>query len=480
MKLLEEVRKRIQKLQEERTALAAEQDELRSANLALVDEAEKRGDGVLSTDEQTKLTESRKRLNDIKGEMVSLEERLANEQTTYMELQETEDARRAAAAAGPQGGGEKPDVRVGKEPRIYEGKNGLYLQDLLRTNREFGLSGGDESMQRLQRHAQELQVEARAIGRTTDTEWGFFVPPLYAIDDYAAILRAGRPFADAIGSRPLPSGVDQVKIPRLTTGTKVRVQAGDKAAVTTQDLVSAETTAELVTIAGYIDVAVQALDQSPLPTQDIIFEDLEADYVLQLDSLLLSGAGPASNQPLGALTLGGTAVVTYTDATPTPAEFYRKVGEAVATVNANRKLPPDVIIMHPSRWYWLASALDANGRPFAGFAGSFPQNVGANLSNIAPEARVGQMFGLPVIIDPSLPVNLGTGTNQDVVIVARIADARFWEGTPRMAARPVADAASENLLVRLVFYRYVIFLPGRYPTSWAKIDGTGLTTPAFT
>lgn len=477
MKLIEEVRKRIEALKTERDAKQREQDELRTEMVQLVDAAEKRGDGDMNEQEKARWTEARTRITDIKGEIVALEERLAAEQTTYLELQETEDARRAAAAAA---GDHKVDVRVGSEPRVYEGKPGLYLRDIMRSNPDFGLGGDGEARARLQRHAQELELEARAIGRTTDAEWGFFVPPLYDLGDYADILRAGRPFADLLGSRPLPSGVDQVKIPRLTTGTKVRVQAGDKAAVTTQDVVSAETTAELVTVAGYIDVAVQALDQSPVDTQDILFEDLQADYTLQLDTLLLSGAGPASNQPLGVLTLGGTAVVTYTDATPTPAEFYRKVGEAVATVNANRKLPPDVIVMHPARWYWLASALDTAGRPFAGFAGSFPQNVGANMDRVAPENRVGTMFGIPVIIDPNMPANLGAGTNQDTVIVARIADARFWEGTPRMSARPVVDAAGENLLVRLLFYRYVIFLPGRYPTSWAKIDGTGLTTPAFT
>lgn len=477
MKLLEEIQKRIAKLTEDRAALVTESTNRNAEAVGLVDAAEKRGDADMSEAEKAKFAEARSRINDIKGEIAKLDEELQRANSDMVELQETEDARRAAAAAAPKG---DTKVTVGKEPRAYAGNPGMYLRDLMRSNGEFGLGGDVESRERLARHAREIEVESRAIGRTTDTEWGFFVPPLYELSDYAEILRAGRPFADLIGSRPLPSGVDQVKIPRLTTGTKARVQAGDKAAVTTQDVVTAETTAELVTVAGYIDVAVQALDQSPLDTQNILFEDLQADYVTQLDTLLWSGAGPASNQPLGALTLGGTAIVTYTDATPTAAEFYRKVGEAVATVNANRKLPPNVIIMHPSRWYWFASSVDTAGRPLTGFDNSFPQNVPAFMSEVAPEARVGTMFGLPVIIDPNMPTNLGAGTNQDTVVVTRITDTRFWEGTPRMSARPVVDAASENLLVRLLFYRYVIFLPGRYPTAWVKIDGTGLTTPAFT
>lgn len=480
MKLLEEIQRRIAKMKEDKATLEAESLAKNAEARGILAEVEKRGDGALTDEETTKFSEARKRIADIKGEIAKLDEDLQRAQEQYLEIRETEDAARAAAVASAPEPDARGRVTVRSEPRIYGAQPGLYVRDLIRTQREFGLAGGEEAMERLQRHSKENEVEARAIGRLTDTEWGFFVPPLYALDDYAEILRAGRPFADLLNPRTLPSGVDQVKIPRLTTGTKVRVQAGDKAAVTTQDLVSAETTAELVTVAGYIDVAVQAIDQSPLDTQDIIFEDLQADYGTQLDTLLWSGAGPASNQPLGVLTLTGTAVVTWTDANPTAPEMYRKIGEAVATVNGNRKLPPNVIIMTPARWYWFASSVDTAGRPLTGFDNSFPQNVPAFMSNIAPEARVGTMFGLPVIIDPNMPTNLGAGTNQDTILVGRITDARFWEGTPRMSARPVVDAASENLLVRLLFYRYVIFLPGRYPTSFAKVDGTGLVTPAFT
>jgi len=157
------------------------------------------------------------------------------------------------------------------------------------------------------------------------------VPPLYAISDYAELARAGRPFADSLMPADLPGGVDSVKVPRITTGTKMRVQAGDKAAVTTQDIVTAETTAELVTVAGYVDVAVQAIDQAPIDTQALLFADLEADYAQQFDTLLWSGAGPGSDEPLGVLTLGGTNSSTYTDTTPTVGELYPKIGSSSPT-----------------------------------------------------------------------------------------------------------------------------------------------------
>lgn len=482
MKLLEEVRRRIAALQAERQELEAQRNAANAEAAAIVTAVEQRGDADLTDDERARFDEARARANTIKGGLATKDQELQEQRARELELLEVEDQRAAAAAAAsPTPDRLAPgDSVVRKEQRVYAAHPAQYLKDLVRAEPQFGLAGRDEAMGRLQRHLQEEQVEARAVGRTTDTELGFFVPPLYAIDEFAGILRAGRPLADVIGPRPLPAGVDSVRVPRLTTGTKVRVQAGDKAAVTTQDVVSAETNADLVTVAGYIDVAVQAIDQAPVDTQDILFEDLAADYTFQIDTLLATGAGPASSQPLGILTLGGTSTVTYTDASPTAGELYRKIGEAIATVQTARRLPPEVIIMTPARWWWIVSSLDAQGRPFPGFSDSSPTNVGVILERIAPEARVGSIMGIPVIVDPNLPTNLGVGTNQDTVIVARISDTRFWEGAPRMAARPVADAASENLLVRLVYYRYSIFLPGRFPVSWAKIDGTGLVTPAFT
>lgn len=479
MTLLEQVRARIAELNQQRAAKDAERSQALVAASAIVQGVEARGDSELTDDERRSFDEHRAKANTVKGELAELDTQLQDQRARELELLEVEEARAAAAtvAVKPPADGPGGPAVVRKEERVYAAHPGQYIQDLVRT--QYRLEGFEASQDRLNRHGREVQVEARAVGRTTDAELGFFVPPLYAIDDFAAIIRAGRPFADALGPRPLPAGIDSVRVPRFTTGTKVRKQAGDKAAVTTQDVVSAETSADLVTMAGYIDVAVQAIDQSPVDTQEILFQDLGQDYAFQVDTLLLSGAGPASNEPLGALTLGGTTTVTWTDSSPTPGEFYRQIGAAISAVNTNRKLPPEVIVMTPARWWWLVSSLDAQGRPFPGFSNSAPANVGVLSNRLAPEGVVGSILGIPVIIDSNLPTNLGVGTNQDTVIVARISDARLWEGTPHMAARPVVDASAENLLVRLVYYRYGIFLPGRYPTSWAKIDGTGLVTPVF-
>jgi hypothetical protein len=60
-------------------------------------------------------------------------------------------------------------------------------------------------------------------------------------------------------------------------------------------MATATVTAPVRTIAGQEDVALQLLDQSPIAFDQIVFEDLIADYNLQLDTQLWSApARPAS------------------------------------------------------------------------------------------------------------------------------------------------------------------------------------------
>jgi len=76
-----------------------------------------------------------------------------------------------------------------------------------------------------------------------------------------------------------------------------------------------------------------------------------------------------------------------------------------------------------------------------------------------------------------LPTNLGSGTNEDRIIVARAEDVILYESVPRAEAfrEPLADKL--GILVRV--YNYVATQGGRTPKSIAVISGTGLVAPAF-
>jgi hypothetical protein len=158
-------------------------------------------------------------------------------------------------------------------------------------------------------------------------------------------------------------------------------------------------------------------------------------------------------------------------------KLYAKIADAIQQIHSTRFLPPSAIIMHPRRWGWMLAQVDTTNRPLviSNNGGAF--NQPAVLERVASEAIVGTLQGLPVIVDPSVPTNLGAGTNEDRVIIARLQDLYLWEA-PEVQRR-FDGVLSGNLQVRLQVYEYAAFSAARLPSAVAVMSGTGFTTPAF-
>jgi len=326
---------------------------------------------------------------------------------------------------------------------------------------------------RLQRYAQENEVEKRDVGTGA---FGALIPPQYLIDMFAPIARAGRPTANVAASHELPDEGMTLNIPRGTTGTATAVQATENTGVQETDFDETTLAVPVVTIAGQQDMSRQSLERGR-GNDEIIFADLVADYAVKLNVQLISGSG-SSGQHLGILNTAAINAVTYTDATPTVAEVYPKLADALQQINTNRFLPATVWLMHPRRWGWFTAAVDSTGRPLVGIhAPMNPVGVGqaAEYGQV-----VGEILGVPVVTDASIPTNLGAGTNEDVIVGARAADLHLWEQNGGMPAQlKFEETQAGSLTVKLVVYGYSGFTAGRYPKAVATIGGTGLITPTF-
>jgi len=365
-------------------------------------------------------------------------------------------------------------VTVGKEPRTYEkgarennGEFRSFFRDILRAeNGEAGAQG------RLARHAREIAVEHRDI--STSSGGVGLVPPQYLLDELAEFARAGRPFADALGPRPLPDVGMTFNVPRVTTGTGAAVQS-EGGALQETNAVSDYLSFTVNTVAGMQDVSRQLLDRSDPATDVVIGQDLAADYAKQLDTQLL-------NQATNGITLlSGTNAVTYTDATPTAGELYAKFADAIQLIHTLRFAAPDLIVMHPRRWAFFLGAVDTQNRPLV-----LPDAAGANnLFNAmatgtvsVPQGLVGQIMGLPVVVDPNISITLGAGTNQDTIVVTRRSDQLFYEvGAPSITIE--TGVLSGTGQVRIIAWGYFAFTFARYAKATSIIAGTGLVTPTF-
>lgn len=358
---------------------------------------------------------------------------------------------------------------VRSEPMTYE-KHGRdsYFRDLALRSVGRGDRGTQE---RLERHAREMEVEARA-NSTSDGAGGEFVPPIWLMNEYVEYFRAGRVTANFARSLPLPSGTDSISVPAITTGALVAKQATENSAVTTRDLVTSSTTAEVTTIAGYVDTSLQLVEQSAMAAglDSLIFADLIADRNRQTDVFVLSGSG-TSNEPVGLITAAFTSV-TVSAAAATA--LYGGLGDALNRVATNRYDMPQVILMHPRRWFWMSTRYDTNGRPLVVPDAQGAQNVLAAMGMPKAEGVVGTMLGLPVAIDPNISTT--TSTYFDDVIVWRASDAILMEGAPRLEA--FREPLSSTLGIRFRLYNYAAFST-RTSKSVAYLTGAGLTGPTF-
>jgi len=475
-----------------RARLAEITAEIRGINTT----AETENRQVLTETEETRYGELRTERTQVEARIAQLEEE---------ETREADQARvRELVGANVNGG----PARVVSEPVTYHhGGRSSYFLDLARAT--LGQGDGDGGLEaargRLARHTAELEVELparmarrdaaareqtdrelrregysrRARGsvfetRTnpnrTDGQGGYFVPPLWLIDEYIDLPRFGRTAANLCKNMDLPSGTDSVNLPKVATGTTVAAQTADAASVSSTDLTDTSVSAPVRTIAGQQDIAIQLLDQSPISFDEVVMADLLGDYDAKLDIQVLNGTG-ANGQVTGIIPTSGINAVTYTDATPTLPELWIPLLQAASQIAKNRKLPGTGVVLTPSVWYWALSQLDSTGRPLI-LPNQNVMNAMGAAGELESDGPAGMFtYGLPAFLDGNIPATFGGGT-ETKVLTARWQDLYLWEGA--MRSRVLSEILSGTLQVRIQVYDYVAFMANRRPESISAISGTGV------
>lgn len=367
-------------------------------------------------------------------------------------------------------------IRVASEPHTYEARSGTsFFIDQYRATK------GDAGAQdRLQRHMKEMVTdgiatdpESRAIAEGAGAG-GELVAPMYLQDQFLPLARAARPYADAMQTIPLPPNTNSVSIPRLVTGAATATQL-DLGAVQSTDITTGLLTFPVITVAGQQDLARQLLDRSMPGVDQVLFADLVADYNTKVDVQSLNGSGTGGNAK-GVLQVAGVNTSATTAATV--ANVYAKIADVIQQIHSTRFLPPSAIFMHPRRWGWLLAQSDTAGRPLVVPNAGGPMNVIGNLERVASQMIVGQMLGLPVITDASIPTTLGAGTNEDRIIVQRVEDAWLAEDSP-VKTRVFEEVLSGTLAIRVQVFNYLALTHERYNKSIGVVTGVGLVTPTF-
>lgn len=375
----------------------------------------------------------------------------------------------------------RADVQVVSEPLTYGERQGQAGHSFIRDMIHAAPPGSDmpdpKAIERLQRHRIEMQT--RDSTTTDTTSLGEMVPPLWMVERFAAIARAGRPLANALNPMPLPAGTENIIVPKVTTGGSVHYQTAQNTAIAEQDMVTGGTAQAVVkTLAGQIDTSLQSIEWSPVNMVDQFFLPELASLHANITETVVGTGNNTNGVWQGIIGTSGTQTVTYTSASPTAGSLYSKVADAIQQIHTNRFLPPNLIVMHPRRWAFLLAASDTTGRPLVVPAAHGRFNSMAIQDEVVSEGFVGEMQGLPVLVSSAaIPTNDATGTTNDVVLVMRREDLWFWESSPR--SRVLYEVLSGALTVRIQLYNYNAFMADRYPKAISAIRGTGLGTPSF-
>ena len=324
--------------------------------------------------------------------------------------------------------------------------------------------------ERLARHMTEEKIERRDV---TSANFAGLVVPQFLTELAAPFARAGRPFLEVARKHQLPDSGLVISISKVTTGSSTAVQT-EGAAVSETNMDDTKLDVSVVTVAGQQNVSRQAIERGT-NIDSLVMADLVSAYHTNLDSLFVTTSATSLTNTI-------TQVVTYTDASPTVAELYPKLADAIQRIQTNFFAGPNFILMHPRRLAFILAALDDQKRPLAVPVPNFNGQPAIASGNGAPiYGNSGYtIMGLPVITDANVITTNGAGANEDVIILGNTQEAHLFEqgsGEPMML-RFEQPKASE-LDVTMIVYGYSAFTANRYPNAFSLIGGTGLVTPTF-
>jgi len=327
-------------------------------------------------------------------------------------------------------------------------------------NNDFAAQG------RLARHMQEEQIERRDV---TSAAFAGLMVPQFLTDLAAPFARAGRVTADLARKHELPAQGLTLSISKVTTGSATALQT-EGAAVQETNMDDTKLDLTVKTFAGMQNVSRQALERGT-NIDSLVMADLVSSYNTVLNTAVVAELLASAGQ-----------TVTYTDASPTVAELYPKLVDAVQKVQTTFFAGPNVMIMHPRRLAFILAAVDGQSRPLAvPTPSSSGQPAYAYGSGAVQYGNSGySILGLPVYTDATVSVVQGSGTDQDTIYIGNTQELHLWEqgsGEPMMLR--FEQPKGSELDVQMIVYGYSAFTANRYPNAWAQINGTGLITPSF-
>jgi HK97 family phage major capsid protein len=318
----------------------------------------------------------------------------------------------------------------------------------------------EQARQRLDdlRSAQKLNIgyEQRDLSTSDAPGGGAFVPagaPIFVAEAFGDAARLEASLAREMVQRPLPPYGKTVESARIESGAAVAIQASENSSVQETDLDVAVVSAPIGLIAGQNDVSRQLFERSVLGIDDVLARDLGRALAIEMDRQLVSGSG-LSGQLKGLASVSGIVSVSYTDASPTPAELVSKIWSAFEQLSGASGFGVSdpsryLLVMHPRRFAWLAN----------GFS-----------------TPIRELLPFRIVISAAVRSTLGAGTNEDEIFLLVKDQAIAYLGEPSISVYPEIGSAAMTIRVQARQYGSLLV---RVPNAIARVSGSGLTAPVL-
>lgn len=288
-------------------------------------------------------------------------------------------------------------------------------------------------------------------------------PSVYLVDEFAELSPGARPLTDLL-SRPAPEEGVSVTVGRATTAASAEAQDGENAAPTQSTITIEAEELPLAVAHGGLYVSNQLLRRAPDGAALVVTREVGGAWAGRCEQLVINGSGE-NGEPVGLLSTEDIGEVTHTDDSATAAGFLDKVAAAAALSATGRGLPPDTLVVHPRRWFYL---LGTAGTDTVGRLSSIPRPG-------APPQAIGQACGLDVIASPGVPTDLGTGEDEDIAIVLRAADVPVLETPVEVNVRYAPnDVKAPELSSWAGVSSLLVVLGWDHPEGIVTIGGTGM------
>ena len=207
------------------------------------------------------------------------------------------------------------------------------------------------------------------------------------ISDVLRVVNAGRPTFAALSSAALPSVGNVIEYPLYVSNSMdITEQAAQGDALAFGGISLSSETAPVKTYGGYTSMSRQLIERSSVAYVDAAFRSMAAKYAAVTNA--------AAKTVMAAATGFSTSSLAAFDAD----HILEVLADCATKVNLETGKALEYVLCSADVFKAIAKTTDASGRPILSNVGATQNTFGS----INPVGLTGNIFGLPIVVDPSL------------------------------------------------------------------------------